>query len=96
MTFGEDWRGAFPGVNAATHFRTRASEYRERLPADASGVAADIAAQGWAPDVALEGVPQPALDEIRSLFERAGQAALDGDPEAARELLEDVIAFCTP
>jgi hypothetical protein len=96
MTFGEDWRSAFPGVNAATHFRARASEYIERLPAEADGVAADVADQGWAPDFDLEGVPQPALDEVRSLFERAGQAAAEGDPEAARKLLQDVIAFCTP
>lgn len=96
MSFGEDWRGAFPGVNAATHFRARAADYIERLAADAEGVADDIDAQGWAPDGAIEGVPQPALDEVRSLFERAGGAAREGDVEGSHAMLEDVIAYCTP
>lgn len=94
MTF-DDWRVAFPGVNAATHFRTRAVEYIERLPEDAEGVADDIDGQGWAPEGGVEGVPQPSLDEVQSLFERAGEAARDGDTEGARGLLEDVIAYCS-
>lgn len=96
MEFQEDWRVAFPSVNAANHFQEQADAYLARLPAEADGVASEIEAQAWAPDFALEGVPQPAVDEVRSLFERAGEALREKDVAAARGLLEDVIAYCTP
>lgn len=95
MTFQGDWRGAFPGVNAASHFRMRADEYIEQLRGDPEAVAADIDDRGWVPD-SFEGVPQPALDEVESLFDRAREAVAEGDLGAARGHLEDVIAYCTP
>jgi hypothetical protein len=96
MEFQEDWRSAFPSVTAATKFREAAEAYQARLSSDHAGVGRDIIDLAWASDVSLEGVPQPALDEVRSLFQRAGEAAADGEVVVARELLEDVIAYCTP
>ena len=95
MTFQGDWRDSFPGVNAASHFRLRAEEYIERLPVEARAVADDIDGRGWVPE-SLEGVPQPALDEVESLFERARDALAEHDLDAARGHLQDVIAYCTP
>lgn len=96
MEFQEDWRSAFPSLTAATRFREAAEGYQARLSTDHAGVGRDIIDLAWASDVSLEGVPQPALDEVRRLFQRAGEAAADGDVLAARELLDDVIAYLTP
>lgn len=96
MELKEDWREAFPSVLAAARFREKAAEYMDRLATQPEAVVAEIAEQHWAHDVELEGVPQPELDEIRSLFDRAAEALEEEEPELAIGLLEDVITYCSP
>lgn len=95
MTYQEDWRTAFPGVNAATRFIEKADEYADRLAGEGDAVVAEIRDRKWAePD--HEGVPQPDLDEVRRLFDRAADAIEDGRLEEASGHLEDVVAYCMP
>jgi hypothetical protein len=96
MELKEDWRVSYPGVTMAEHFRHQAEGYLARLTTEPEAVARDIGQQGWARDLEIVGVPQPELDEVQSLFERAGEALDAGDPEGAAGLLVDLIAYCTP
>ena len=96
MELKEDWRESFPGVLAATRFREKAAEYIERLGVDPDEVVAEIGEQHWAHEIDMGGVPQPELDEIRSLFDRAAEALEEEEPELAIGLLEDLIAYCSP
>lgn len=95
MTFHDDWRTSFPGVDAATRFIEAADDYRDRMKVDPGRVVAEIRERRWA-EAGHEGVPQPDLDEIRRLFARVGEAIEAGDLEAAEEFLDDVVAFCMP
>ncbi len=96
MELKEDWRVSFPGVTVAARFREKAAEYVERLATEPEAVGAEIGSQRWGHEFDLAGIPQPELDEVRSLFERAGEAIEEGAMDDAVGLLEDVIAYCTP
>ena len=50
MTFQEDWRTSFPGVNAANRFIECADDYLDRIEDEPDEVVAEIRAQGWAED----------------------------------------------
>lgn len=95
MTFQENWRTSFPGVNAANRFIECADGYLDRMEDEPDDVVDEIREQGWA-EGGHEGVPQPDLDEIRRLFERAADAIEAGDLQIAEGALDDLVAFCMP
>ena len=95
MTFQGDWRTSFPGVNAANRLIECADDYLDRMEDEPDDVVDEIRDQGWA-EGGHEGVPQPDLDEIRRLFERAADQIEAGDFQGAEGTLEDLVAFCMP